>query len=105
MSPVAKLGHVHSDHQGSEPQGFDPLDQLLVELPISLHIELEPPEASGRRGDDVLQGAAGVRAGDVAGAGRLGSCRANGTTQGGGQGHSRWGQEAPGPALLLANLP
>lgn len=84
MSPVANFGHVYREDQRFETQGFCPLDQLFVQLPVSLHVELEPPEASWGSSDNVLKGTAGICAGDVAGAGCLGSCKANDTTQVGG---------------------
>lgn len=101
MSPVAKFGHIHGDHQGSEPQGFYPLDQLFVELPIWLHVELEPPEASGGRGNDVFQGTAGVCAGDVADAGCLGSSGCAGLSIGPGQAVETGGCYANGGTDLL----
>lgn len=77
MSPVANFGSIHSDYQSFETQGFYPLDQLFVQLPVSLHIELEPPEAPGSSSHDVFKGTAGVCAGDVADTCCLGSCKAN----------------------------
>lgn len=89
MSPVAQFGHIHSDDQSFETQGFHPLDQLFAELPVWMHVELEPPEAPGGSSSDVLQGTGGKCAGDVADPGCLGRCKANSTAQVGGQDSGR----------------
>lgn len=101
-SPLARSGCVRSDDQGLEAQGPRRLDQLFVQLPVRLHVELEPPQASGGRSDEVFEGTAGVGAGDVADAGCLGGCAANGVTQAGGQG-SRDGGEIDARGVGLAS--
>lgn len=98
VSPVAQFGHIHSDDQSSETQGFDFLDQVFVELPVWMHIELKPLEARGGSGSDVFQGTGSKHAGDVADPGCLGCCKAN--EQLGLEGRILDGGEKPSESVL-----
>jgi len=71
VAALAGVGHVDGQHQGLVAQRLHALDDLLRQLAVAVHVQLEPAEAVGRRRHDLLHGAGGVGAGDVAGVDRL----------------------------------
>lgn len=74
VAALAGVRHVHRQHQCLVAQGLHAVHDLLRQLAVAVQIELEPAVAVWRGGYDLLHGAGGVGAGDVAGVERFCGC-------------------------------
>lgn len=66
---------VDSEDQGLVAQRLHPVHDLFRQLPVPVDVQLEPAVAIGCGGHDLLHGAGGVGAGDVAGVESLSGCQ------------------------------
>lgn len=74
VAALAGVRDVHRQHQRLVAQRLHPVHNLLRQLAVPVQIQLEPAVTVGRGGYDLLHGAGGVGAGDVAGVERFCGC-------------------------------
>lgn len=74
VAALAGVRDVHRQHQRLVAEGLHAVHDLLRQLAVPVQIQLEPAVTVWRGGYDLLHGAGGVGAGDVAGVERFCGC-------------------------------
>lgn len=74
VAALAGVRHVHRQHQRLVAEGLHAVHDLLRQLAVPVQIQLEPAVTVRCGGYDLLHGAGGVGAGDVAGVERFRGC-------------------------------
>lgn len=74
VAPFARVGDVHSEDQRLVAERLHAVHNLLRQLPVPVHVQLEPAVAVRRGRHYLLHRAGGVSAGDVAGVEGLCGC-------------------------------
>lgn len=74
VAALAGVWHVHRQHQRLVAEGLHAVHDLLRQLTVPVQIQLEPAVTVRCGGYDLLHGAGGVGAGDVAGVERFRGC-------------------------------
>lgn len=74
VAALPRVGHVDCEDQRLVAERLHAVHHMFRQLPVSVHIQLEPAVAVGCCCHDLLHRARGICAGDVAGVEGLGGC-------------------------------